>query len=270
MTLKILVTNDDGINAPGLAVAESIAKEIVGEGGEVITVAPAVDQSGVGHSISYLRPSLISKHNNSRYSVEGSPADCVLAGIYYVMKNNKPDLILSGVNNGHNLAEDILYSGTVGAAMEGALQGVKSIALSQCYSKESLMFANVFESALLSGAKVCSKLIALKTLSSKAQSVFYNVNFPPIKNSEVKGVKICKQGKRLKGTFSMDSLISPNGRTFLMVNHKPRQEESKKFHKYKSDIEMIKKKFITVTPLESDLTEYEAFTNLEKQFANDH
>ena len=138
MTLRILVTNDDGINAPGLKIAQEIALTLAGKSGDVTTVAPALDQSGVGHSISYLRPSLISKHSPTEFSMEGSPADCILAGVYHVMKDNKPNLIISGVNNGHNLSEDILYSGTVGAAMEGALQNIQSIAISQCYSPKSL------------------------------------------------------------------------------------------------------------------------------------
>ena len=104
--MKILVTNDDGINAPGLSVLEHIAHIIAGPNGEVWTVAPSSEQSGVAHCISFTKPMLISKISERKFSVEGSPADCVLAGIYDVMKSHKPDLILSGVNRGNNSADN--------------------------------------------------------------------------------------------------------------------------------------------------------------------
>ncbi|MDG2474445.1 MAG: 5'/3'-nucleotidase SurE [Paracoccaceae bacterium] len=269
MTFKILVTNDDGINAPGLVIAEKIAHDISGKNGTVVTVAPSLDQSGVGHSISYLRPSLITKHNDTRYSVEGSPSDCVLAGIHYVMKDNKPDLILSGVNKGHNVAEDILYSGTVGAAMEGALQGVKSIALSQCYSKDSLLFHDSFETVRNISAKICLKLITLDKWNLKPYETFYNINFPPVRNSEIRGICVCKQGRRSNSSFGLDSITSPNGRTFLMVNHTPKNSSNKETGRFKSDLEKMSNNFVTVTPLKADLTEYDELEKLDKIFKND-
>jgi len=269
LTLRILVTNDDGINAPGLAVAEKIASELAGSTGKVVTIAPSIDQSGVSHSISYLRPSLIEKHNDSRYSVEGSPADCVLAGVYHIMKDYKPNLILSGVNNGYNLAEDILYSGTVGAAMEGALQGIKSIAMSQCYSKESLSLDNRFESAKAKGANICLKLLNSSIWNSKPYQVFYNVNFPAIKPAEIKGISLCKQGRRPKGSFSMNSMLSPNGRTFLMVNHRPDKLLENTNSNKDSDLEKINNNFITITPLHAELTDYCHLENLKKIFQNE-
>ncbi len=135
--MRILITNDDGINAPGLAVLESIANEIAGEDGEVWIVAPAFEQSGVGHCISYTHPTMLSQFGPRRFAAEGSPADCVLAGFYQVMKDAPPDLVLSGVNRGNNAAENVLYSGTIGAAMEAALQGLPAIALSQFYGPEN-------------------------------------------------------------------------------------------------------------------------------------
>jgi len=128
--MRILITNDDGINAPGLGVLVALAKELAGDDGEVWTVAPAFEQSGVAHKISYTHPTMLVELGPRRFAAEGSPADCVLAGLHQVMKDTPPDLILSGVNRGNNAAENVLYSGTIGAAMEGALQGVPSIALS--------------------------------------------------------------------------------------------------------------------------------------------
>src|SRR5262245_37513557 len=131
--MRILITNDDGITAPGLRVAEQIAGELAGPAGEVWVVAPAFEQSGVSHSVSYIRPMRLERLEERRFAVEGSPADCVLAGLYEILKDTPPDLVLSGVNRGHNVAEDTLYSGTVGGAMEGALHRVRSVALSQYF-----------------------------------------------------------------------------------------------------------------------------------------
>lgn len=270
MTFRILVTNDDGITAPGLKVAEEIATELAGKNGLVITVAPAVDQSGVSHSVSYLRPSLIHKHSNNRYSIEGSPADCVLAGIYYVMKEHPPNLIISGVNKGHNVSDDIVYSGTVGAAMEGSLQEIQSISISQCYSKESLLFENTFEASSKFGANICKQLLQLNNWDCEPYHTFFNVNFPAVRVSDVKGVAICKQDKRPKGSFSMDAIESPSGRTFLMVNHKPgTKKKGVKADKYESDSRSVKNNYITVTPLKADLTSYTELADLENVLNND-
>ena len=129
--MRILITNDDGINAPGLRVMEEIAADLAGPGGEVWVVAPAFEQSGVGHCISYTHPTLMAKMGDRRFAAEGSPADCVLAGIHDVMADARPDLVLSGVNRGNNSAQNALYSGTLGGAMEAALQGIPAMALSQ-------------------------------------------------------------------------------------------------------------------------------------------
>ena len=130
--MRILVTNDDGINAPGLKILTKIALQLTDKD-NVITVAPSSERSGVGHCISYTNPMMITEIERNRFSVDGYPADCVLAGIYHVLDGQKPDLVLSGVNRGNNSAENVLYSGTIGAALEGALQGINSIALSQYY-----------------------------------------------------------------------------------------------------------------------------------------
>ena len=268
MIFRILVTNDDGINAPGLKVAEEFANVIAGLDGEVVTVAPAVDQSGVAHSISYLRPALIHKHTKSRYSIEGSPADCILAGVYHVMKDAPPDLIISGVNKGHNLSDDIVYSGTIGAAMEGALQGIKSIAISQCYSRESLLFDDIFEASRALGTAVCKRLYKLGNWKSDPYQTFYNINFPAVKVCDVAGIKVCKQGKRPQGSFSMDPIQSPNGQTFLMVNHKPNIPQTTGPKENKSDSELVRDNYITVTPLKADLTAQTELEDLKNIFKN--
>ena len=145
--MRILITNDDGINAPGLEVLTEIATAIAGPEGEVWTVAPAFEQSGVGHCISYTHPMMIAELAPRRFAAEGSPADCVLAAIYDVLDGAKPDLVLSGVNRGNNAAENVLYSGTIGGAMEAALQGIPAIALSQFFGPENARLADPFDFA---------------------------------------------------------------------------------------------------------------------------
>ena len=128
--MRILVTNDDGIHAPGLKVCEEIAHKL---SDEVWVVAPEHDQSGVSHSLSLNDPLRLRSVGERKYAVKGTPTDCVIMGVRHIMKDNPPDLILSGVNRGQNVAEDVTYSGTIAGAMEGTTLGVPSFALSQAY-----------------------------------------------------------------------------------------------------------------------------------------
>jgi hypothetical protein len=133
--MRILLTNDDGVNAPGLKVLETIARTL---SDDVWIVAPIEEQSGAGHSLTLTRPIRLRKLGERRFCVTGTPTDSVMMAIAWLMKDEKPDLILSGVNRGANLGEDVTYSGTCSAAMEGALAGIPSIALSQAYAKEGM------------------------------------------------------------------------------------------------------------------------------------
>ena len=125
----------------------------------IFTVAPSSERSGVGHCISYTSPMMITEIEKNRFSVDGYPADCVLAGIYHVFNGQKPDMVLSGVNRGNNSAENVLYSGTIGAAIEGALQGIKSIALSQYYGEKNLKLNNPFEATSSLPARITDPLV---------------------------------------------------------------------------------------------------------------
>ena len=138
---------------------ERIAAEIAGSPENVWVVAPGMEQSGVGHCINYTRPTLITEVSKQRYAIEGSPADCVLVGLHEVMKDAKPDLVLSGVNRGNNAAENTLYSGTIGACIEAALQGVNAIALSQFYGPANATADNAFEAADVHGAATVRAII---------------------------------------------------------------------------------------------------------------
>ena len=210
--MRILVTNDDGINAPGLEVLETIAAEIAGAGGEVWTVAPAFEQSGVGHCISYTHPTMIIRMGERRYAAEGSPADCVLAGLYDVMPENRPDLVLSGVNRGNNAGENTMYSGTVGGAMEAALQGLPAIALSQFYGPRNLHLDNPFEAAATHGAGTVRRLLDRAPWDDTDYRLFYNVNFPPIPAEAVQGLRVAPQGFRRGGQHVVEPIVSPSGR----------------------------------------------------------
>ncbi len=129
--MQILLTNDDGIHAPGLAVLETIAREL---SDDVFVVAPESDQSGVAHSLSLSDPLRLREISPHHYAVKGTPTDCVIMGVHTIMADKRPDLVLSGVNRGQNVAEDVTYSGTIAGAMEGAMLGIASIALSQAYA----------------------------------------------------------------------------------------------------------------------------------------
>ena len=177
--MRILITNDDGINAPGLKVLSEIADRIAGADGEVWTVAPAFEQSGVGHCISYSRPTMMAELGPRRFALEGSPADCVLVGIHDVMKMAPPELVLSGVNRGNNAGQNTLYSGTIGAAMEAALQGIPAIALSQFYGPGNASLPHPFEAAARHGVRVVTGILAADRDNGAPYRLFYNVNFPP-------------------------------------------------------------------------------------------
>ena len=260
--MNILLTNDDGIYAPGLKIAREIASSIAGKGGKVIIVAPASEQSGVAHSISYVRPSLIEQIEKNTYSVEGTPADCILAGIDYAMNGKKPDLIISGVNRGQNIAEDVLYSGTIGAAMEGAIHGIKSIALSQSYSKKTVKSPHLFDSARKYAVKVCKKLLLDDPFLEKDFNGFYNINFPACKADQVLGVKVCKTGLRQENTFSISSQTSSAGKTFLWMNHNP----TSSIPSPKSDGAYLKAGYVTVSALQTELNWIEKNRHLKSLF----
>ena len=257
--MRILITNDDGINAPGLKILAAIAEDLAGPSGEVWTVAPAFEQSGVGHCISYTHPTMIAKHGKRRYAAEGSPADCVMAGIYDVLDGTRPDLVLSGVNKGNNAAENTVYSGTIGAAMEGALQGIPAIALSQFYGPGNVSLENPFEASAQFGADVIRKILAANLPDNDAYKLFYNVNFPPIPASEVKGIKVAPQGRRQGVQFSVKAETSPSGRRFLWATGGDQRVESGEGTDSSANLEG----FISVTPMRADLTAYDALTALK-------
>lgn len=255
--MKILITNDDGINAPGLKVLEAIAREIAGPDGEVWTVAPAFEQSGVSHCISYVRPVMISEFAPRRFACEGSPADCVLAGIYDVVPG-RPDLVLSGVNRGNNAAENTLYSGTVGAAIEAALQGFRAIALSQFWGPGNADLDDPFEAAVVHGTETVRRIVDQADWTEENYRVFYNVNFPPCRADGVKGRRITTQGFREAPGFGIAPQMSPTGRRFLWVKGSPQQHPTGEG----SDAAANLDGYVSITPMRCDLTAHDRLAAL--------
>ena len=260
--MRILITNDDGINAGGLAVLEGIAAAIAGPEGEVWVVAPAFEQSGVGHCISYSHPTLISELGPRRFATEGSPADCVLAALYFVMKD-RPDLVLSGVNRGNNAGENVLYSGTIGGAMEAALQGLKAIALSQFMGPLNAALASPYEAAVAHGEALVRKLLDHGIWDDADYRLFYNINFPPVPAAAVKGVKVARQGFRRYSAFSMEPHLSPTGRQFLWIKGAEQGRPTLPGDDVTANVEG----YIAVTPLRADLTAHDRLADLERQLA---
>lgn len=244
--MRVLITNDDGITAPGLAIAEQIGAEVAGPDGEVWVVAPDQERSGVGHCISYIAPTRLSELGPRRYAVDGYPADCVIVGLNKVLKDTPPDLIISGVNRGHNVAEDVVYSGTAGAAMEGGLNRIPSIALSQFYRSTEGAPDDMWASSRAMGTAAVRAVLKMPF----SGTAFYNVNFPAVSPDQVKGMTVCPQGIRAEATFDIADYTAPNGRAFQFMRHRIANHSAPEG----SDARMLMDGWVTITPLMPQLT----------------
>ncbi|WP_310532493.1 5'/3'-nucleotidase SurE [Novosphingobium sp.] len=253
--MRILLTNDDGINAPGLNVLERIARQF---SDDVWICAPSEEQSGAGHSLTLTRPVRLYKHAERRFSVSGTPTDALTMGIKKVLPA-PPDLILSGVNRGANLGDDVTYSGTVSAAIEGALAGVRSIAFSQVYSKEGMGDDVSFAAAEEWGPKLLKSLID----APFAPRTLVNVNFPALAANEVKGIRAVRQGFHDYARGSVVEGTDPRGYRYFWfgldgIEHTPGHD---------SDLEAIADGYVSVTPLQLDLTHDASLAMLKERFA---
>lgn len=249
--MRILLTNDDGINAPGLAALEAIACELAGPAGEIWTVAPAFEQSGVGHCISYTHPTMIAQMGPRRWAAEGSPADCVMAALGDIMAEAPPDLVLSGVNRGNNAGENAMYSGTIGGAMEAALQGIPAVALSQYLGPETAVLDDPFEASRAHAVGLLRRLVAAGDWGrADDYMLFYNVNFPPLPADGVRGTRVTPQGRRREAGFGVSPQHSPTGRRFVWVTGGRQDGPATEG----SDVAMLLDGFVTVTPMRADLT----------------
>ncbi|MFN4097686.1 MAG: 5'/3'-nucleotidase SurE [Sphingomonas sp.] len=253
--MRILLTNDDGVHARGLEVLERLARTL---SDDITIVAPLEEQSGKGRSLSLTEPVRLRRFGERRFAVTGTPTDAVMMALAEIMKDGPPDLILSGVNRGANLGEDVSYSGTVSAAMEGALAGIRSIALSQRYALSAPGEKVSFEAAEQWGERVLRPLIA----ADWAPRTLMNVNFPPIPAGEVVGIKPVGQGLRDYGRLKLDKRTDPRGFDYYWfglgrVPHSPVAD---------TDLEAIEQGWITVTPLHLDLTHRESLVMLNRAF----
>ena len=213
---RVLISNDDGINAPGLRVLERVAAKMFKE---VWVVAPESEQSATSHSLTLRRPLRIRRLAKRRYAVDGTPTDSVLLGVQEVMKSERPDVVLSGINRGGNLGEDISYSGTVAAAMEGTLLGLPSVALSQYYKNRRKVS---WKTAEVWMARVLKSLLQ----EDWPAGVLMNVNFPDVPPGAVTGIQFSRQGRRKIGGEVTEGL-DPRGDKYFWVGSQRNEDEFK-------------------------------------------
>ena len=240
--MRILITNDDGVHAHGLKVLERIARKL---GDEVFVVAPESDQSGVAHSLSLNNPMRLREVGPRHFAVQGTPTDCVIMGVRRLLADTPPDLILSGVNRGQNIAEDVTYSGTIAAAMEGALLGVPSIALSQCYggARDKVEW----DCAETLGPQIVERILA----AGVPQGMLVNVNFPACPAAKATGVAVTRQGRRDSQLMQIEERRDGRGIPYYWLKFTRGGFEPE----FGSDIEALAANKVSITPLSLNLTD---------------
>jgi 5'-nucleotidase len=252
--MRILITNDDGIHAPGLDACESIARALTDE---VWIVAPESDQSGVSHSLSLNDPLRLREVSERHFAVKGTPTDCVIMGVRHLMPA-MPDLVLSGVNRGRNCAEDVTYSGTVAGAMEGTVLGIPSFALSQAYAVSTKRLPH-WQTAIKHAPDLIRKVLA----ADLPRDVLVNVNFPDCPPEEVAGVAITAQGKRDQELLRIDARHDGRGNPYYWIAFGRGGIAGAALG---SDLAALNDKRIAVTPLRLDLTDEPFMTKLAEVF----
>ena len=240
--MRILITNDDGIHAPGLEILERIAESL---SDDIVVVAPEYDQSGVAHSLSLNDPLRLRKISERRFAVKGTPTDCIIMGVRLILQGMKPDLVLSGVNRGQNVADDITYSGTVAGAMEGTMLGIPSIALSQCYGPAG-QEAIHWDCAAAHGPGLVRALLA----EGIDRNSLINVNFPDCPADRVAGVDVTVQGRRDMQVIRIDPRMDGRGNPYYWIAFDRETSEPQ----LGTDLAALRNKRISVTPLKLDLT----------------
>ena len=247
---RILLSNDDGIAAPGLKVLRRIAGQL---SDDVWVCAPEVEQSGAGHSLTLRQPLRVRRLRSRNFAVDGTPTDCVMMAIHQLMKANRPNLVLSGVNRGGNMAEDITYSGTVAAAMEATLLGVPAIALSQHVGDNHSTVHWATAEAVAPG------LITDLCRAGWPEGVFININFPDVAPSHVGAPVIARQGQRAIGD-NIEGRVDPRGRPYYWIgawrNEQPPPPGT--------DLAVVDAGGVAVTPVHLDLTHEPALADLSR------
>ena len=252
--MRILCTNDDGIHAPGLKTLEAIAREL---SDDVWVVAPETDQSGVAHSLSLNDPLRLREISSRHFAVRGTPTDCVIMGVRHLMRDAKPDLVLSGVNRGQNVAEDVTYSGTVAGAIEGTILGVPSIALSQAYGPTTRETPR-WQCAEHHGPKVVRRILE----AGIDKGILVNVNFPDCEPDEVDGTALVNQGQRTQELLRLDERRDGRGNPYFWIAFERRPFTPGNG----TDLWAIANRRIAVTPLRIDMTDEPTLTRYAQAF----
>ncbi|ATQ66835.1 MULTISPECIES: 5'/3'-nucleotidase SurE [Methylosinus] len=253
--MRILITNDDGIHAAGLALAERVARALTDD---VFVVAPESEQSGVAHSLSINDPLRLREISSRHFAVKGTPTDCVIMAVRKLLADKPPDLILSGVNSGQNLAEDVSYSGTIAGAIEGTLLGIPSIALSQVYDFFAGRQTIHWACAEAHAAAVIRKLVE----AGIPQGVLMNVNFPNCRPEEVRGISITVQGRRSNDLMRIEDRKDGRGIPYYWISF----QRGNFTPGPGTDLEAVEGNRISVTPLRLDFTDHPTLTRLSAAF----
>lgn len=252
---RILLANDDSIHSHGFRVLEEIVSSLCDD---VWVVAPETEQSAVGHSLTIHSPLRIRKYGEKRYSVFGTPTDCVVMGAKQIMKDKKPDIVLSGINHGHNVADDVTYSGTVAVTIEATLLGIPAVAFSNTFDSKSGKYNwDVCREVM---PKVLNKLQG----QSWDDNVLINVNFPFVGEGETPDIVVRKQGHYPPSLEDVIECTDPRGRPYYWIG--PPTDKSVEFSE-DTDIGSLGRGKVTVTPLSLNLTHDATLKNLEELFA---
>ena len=246
---RILLTNDDGIDAPGLKVLIRIARQL---SNDIWIVAPEREQSGAGHSLTLTLPLRMRRISSQKFAVLGTPTDCVMMALNKVLDDRPPDLLLSGVNRGANMGEDVTYSGTIAAAMEGTLLNIPSIALSLSFVNRKVLHWPTVE---MHAPDLIRRLVAI----GWPKDVLLNVNFPDVPHHAVRGVEVVPQGRRDFTNLQIDERIDARERPYYWIGFRPTQGAPDR----NSDLGATDHGHIAVTTLHMDLTERRALKALK-------
>lgn len=250
--MRILLTNDDGIEAEGLACLERIARTL---SDDVWVCAPQTEQSAKGRGLTLTEPLRVNRFGEKRFAVTGTPTDCVILAVNDLMPE-KPDLLLSGVNRGHNVGEDVSYSGTVAGALQGMAFGIRSIALSQSLERFHDEVTAHWETAEAYAPAIISRLLA----QPWANGVVMNLNFPNRKPEEVTEVEVTRQGFRDIGEMHAIRRTDLRGRDYYWMSFRGEKQE----HAEGTDLRAMDEGRISVSPLHIDLTHMASVNDLKK------
>ena len=252
--MRILITNDDGIHAPGLQACEKIARAL---SDDVWIVAPETDQSGVSHSLSLNDPLRLREVGPRHFAVRGTPTDCIIMGARHILGDKRPDVVLSGVNKGRNVAEDVVYSGTIAGALEGTILGLPSFALSQEFSIQTRERPS-WDTAVRFGPQILRKVID----AGVPKNTVINVNFPACAPEQVLGVRVTRQGKRNLGFLKVDERRDGRGNPYFWIGFE--RAAMMDTPQEGTDLAALAANYVSVTPLKLDRTD-EAFSDALSQ-----